>query len=469
MKSYEDLLQALSDKERAQLVIDAVKDFKASAEYKDAIIADQYYRRHNVTIEQYEKWLYTVTGKKIKDIYGSNHRTKTHFFRREVVQHASYILGKGITLESPELKDKLGKNIDKQLLKLAKIAMVEGRSFGFWNLDHLEVFGYANTDGHAGFCPLYSEETGELMAGIRFRSKKVKNETITNYTLYEVDGVTELRRINSKDAEIIRAKQHYNKTTVANATEGVISEEFSDYNGKLPIIPLYASDTYESDLNGHREAVDAYDLLKNGLINTLDDASEVFWLVKNNGSMSDVDLAKFLQRLKTNHIANVDSEDGGDVEAHQVQVPHEARTATLELLRADLYEDMMLVDMKSLQASQKTTQELQSAYQAQDEYTDDFENFLYDFMDALFELANIDSEVTFNRNKVVNYGEQTTMVLSAQNVLSQETIIKHIPWLTPEEVQEEIDNIAKEDISRFSDFEEDEPDEEEEAEEGDDE
>lgn len=109
------------------------------------------YAKRNTTIERFQKMLYTATGQAYPDLYSSNFRLKTLFFRRFVIQQAQYVLSNGVTFENQETKKKLGGTFDSQLQKLAKKAMVDGVAYGFWNRDHLEVFGFADTCNEAGF------------------------------------------------------------------------------------------------------------------------------------------------------------------------------------------------------------------------------------------------------------------------------------------------------------------------------
>lgn len=449
MKTYEELLEVGEvEKDRAEFCLQAVKQFESTQEYEDAYAGYSYYNKRNLTIEQYEKWLYTVTGRRIKDEWSPNHRIKTHHFRRYVTQIANYLAGKGVQLNDTANKEKLGKDFDSQLIKAIKMALSEGRSFGYWNYDHIEVFGFCCTDKHAGFCPLYSEDSGELMAGIRFSYRTIGKKTIMRMSLFEPDGITEYIKRGSDEVELDEERKPYKTTMISNRAEGIISVNGENY-GRLPVIPLYASDTFESELNGNREAIDCYDLVKSGFANNIDVASEIFWLVKNAGGMEDSDLAKFLWRIHNLNAAAVNSEDGSTVEPHTVSVPTEARAKFLEILRTDLYDDLMLLDRRSMSAAQKTNQELQMAYQPQDDRVNDLEFFVLDFMDNILELAGIDSEVTFSRNKIVNEVEQVNMILSASNYLSGECIIRHLPFLTPEEAEEEIKVYQSEQYDRF--------------------
>lgn len=450
MYTYQDLLNVgESEEARGRFCNDAVKSFMASEDYINAKVGESYYQKHNITIEKFQKFLYTLSGNKIDDIWGANYKLKTLFFRRLVLQQVQYVLGNGVVLEDMTQKEKLGIDFDFQLQKAAKKAMAQGRSFGFWNLDHLEVFGYANTDKDAGFCPLYDEDTAELKAGIRFWFKQVNNNRILRTTLYEVDGFTDYSQKNDDVPFVINAKRGYKVYTTKTPIGGVesVTEENYDY---LPIIPLYANDTKESELVGMRESFDCYDFIKSGLANVIDDNADVFWLLQNSGGMDDVDLAKFVHRMRTVHAAAVDGEDGQSAMPHTIEVPYQARQAMLEILRQDIYEDFQALDVKSLSAAQKTTQEIQASYQNMDNKCADFEYMVLDFVQGILKIAGIDEKPSFVWNKILNQKEETEMILECANYLPEELIIKKLPFLTPEEAEEAIRDMQTKGYESFN-------------------
>ena len=211
---------------------------------------------------------------------------------------------------------------------------------------------------------------------------------------------------------------------------------------------------------GIKESIDCYDYIKSGLANDIDDTAGFYWVLKNEGGMDDLDLAKFIQRMKSVRAAV--AEDGTEVEAHTLEVPTDARNTMLEILRRDIYEDFQALDVSTLSAAAKTTQEIQAAYQSQDNKCADFEYYILDFVQSILELAGINDNPTLTWNRVVNQNEQTNMVLSAANYLSDECVIQHLPFLTPEEAIAEIEKRQAEEIKRFSaDDEEDEDNEDE--------
>ena len=451
MKTYQDLLKAgANEKERGKFCFNAISEFKASPEYAIARDGEAYYNKHNITIEKFQKFLYTVSGRQVPDIFGANYKLKTLFFRRLVIQQVQYLLGNGLSLGEPENKKKLGKSFDFKLQSAAKMAMAGGRSFGFWNLDHLEVFGFADTPSHPGFCPLYDDNTSELCAGIRFWQRRIGENMTYWCTLYEEDGYTEYSKKGNKEIKVTTPKKAY-KTTMLSTLAGGVEKEIEENYGRLPIVQLFANDTHESELVGIRESIDCYDFIKSGLANAIDDTAEIYWVIKNSGGMEDPDIAKFLQRLKTMHGAAYDGTGDSEVTANTVDVPVEARRTMIELLRNDIYEDFQALDVRTLSAAAKTTQEIQAAYQAQDNKCDDFEYYLLEFVDNILELAGIEDNPTFERNRIINQNEQTQMVLSAANYLPEEILLNKLPWLTPEEVAIALQELDKQGYQAFND------------------
>lgn len=451
MLTYEDLLAVGDDPiAKGKLAESAVNQFVTSKEYTEARDGYAYYDKHNTTIERYQKMLRTVTGRKVPDYWSANYKLKTTFFRRLITQQVQYVLGNGLQLSEPDKKEMLGRDFDYKLQQVAKEAMAGGVAFGFWNYDHLEVFGYADTPSRPGFCPLQSEEDASVRAGVRYWYREAGDTTVARYTLYEEDGYTDYVRTGGDEIRVVVPKQAY-KTAVDALPDGTIIDICEENYSRLPIVPLYANDTHESELIGIRECLDCYDMIKSGMANAIDDTSEIFWLIKNSGGMDDIDLSQLIQRIRITHAAVIDSDGGGEIAPQAVSIPTEARNAMLELLRKDIYEDFQSLDVNTLSAAAKTTQEIQAAYQAMDNKCADFEYNVLDFVMRILELAGIEADPSFAWNRVVNQQEQTNMVLSAAQYLDDETILRHLPWLTPEEIDDLLNRKAAEESNMTED------------------
>lgn len=441
MKTYQDLL-ALGDqeKERMDFAFALVRDHKSTTEYKTATEAVEYDRRKNITIMNYRKLLYDMSGKAMPDNYSANYKLPSGFFPRFVTQLNQYLLGNGITLDKPEDKEKLGRGFDTKLQRLGRSALVQGVGFGFWNLDHLETFELTE------FAPLYDEETGALMAGVRFW--QLAPDKPLRITLYEPDGYTEYVE-NKSERSVRNEKRPYVNIVASTPAEGEEVVGGMNYPG-FPIIPLWGNPHHQSELIGLRESIDCYDLIKSGFANDLDEATSVYWLITNAGGMDANDVAKFIRQLKTLHGASVDGDSGVDVTAHTTQVPHEARKVYLEQLKADMYEDFQVVNVANLSAGAKTATEINAAYEPMNNKADQYEYCVLEFLGALFAIVGIDDEPVFTRSRIVNQTEETQMVIMAAEYLDDETLLKKLPWLTQEEVEKITEKKDADELSRFN-------------------
>lgn len=440
MKTYQDFLEVAekSDRERMEFVLSAINNHKDSDLYKQAVIAKEYDAHRNVTIANFQKLLYTLNGKVIPDNYSPNYKLRSNFFANFITQETQYLLGNGVTLKKEENKAKLGAGFDTRLQDAAHDALVGGVSYGFWNLDHLEVFDVTE------FVPLLDEENGALRSGIRFW--QVCTSKPLRATLFEPDGFTQYIRRSGEEMMILEPKRGYVAVEATSEIDGTELLAYQNYPG-FPIIPMYGNRAKQSELVGQREAIDCYDLIKSGFANTVDDASVIYWTISNAGGMDEIDMARFKESMRRIGVGLVD-DDGAKAEAHTLTIPVEAREALLSRISDDLYRDFQMLDVTKLQGGQKTATEINAAYQSMDNKVDQFEYCVIDFLQALFKIVGIEDEPSFTRSKVTNQLEQTQMVLLAANYLDDETILNKLPWLTQEEVTEILKRKAAEDIER---------------------
>lgn len=419
MLTYQDFLrEATTDENKINFIQKAINQHINSDDYKKAVEAYEYYRQRNTAIMQYQKILYTVTGKPIEDVFSANHKTTSNFFYKIITQMIQYSLGNGLVFENENVKEKFTGDIDLKIKKIFRYAAIEKIAFGFYNNGNLECFKVTE------FVPLWDEEDGSLKAGIRFW--QIDSSKPLRATLFELDGYTEYIREKSQPMRILKDKQKYIKykqTSEIYGTEIFDGENYPTF----PIIPAYCSDKKQSMLEGIKEQIDAYDFIKSGFANDLDDATQIYWLLQNTGGMDDVDLAKFMQRLKTTKIANIDADEGGALTPYTVQVPYQSREVYLERLEKDIYNDAMALNVSGIQAGNITATQIKAAYEDINLRADAFEEQVLEFMQAVFELAGVENEkITFNRSKVANTSEEIQTILSTGDLLPIEYKIKKI-------------------------------------------
>lgn len=414
--TYQDYLEVKdtgSESQLIQFVMNAINSHKRSDEYKNAVLADEYFRHRNRTIVEFQKVLYKVTGEVVPDNYSANYKLSSNYLFQFTVQLNQYLLGNGVSWGDDQTAKRLGKKFDTMLQKAGKEALVGGVSFGFMNYDHLEVFNLRE------FAPLYDEENGALMAGIRFW--QISNNKPMRAVLYDLDGYIGFIWRDG-EGSIYTPRMPYKIKTRTTAFDG--TEIFSGENyPTFPIVPFFGINK-QSELLGRREQIDCYDLIKSGFANTVDEASLIYWTLTGSGGMKDIDLVKFVERIKTVHAANLGQ--GQTAESHAVETPYASREALLARLRDDLYEDFMAMDYKNVASGSVVTAQIDAAFANLDLKADDYEFNVIDFLQGVLAVLGLEDDPTFTRNKIVNANEQIGTLLQAREYLDDEYITRKI-------------------------------------------
>lgn len=420
MITYQDLLlNKGSDKELMDYVYTIIQAHKRSDNYTTAVLADEYARQQNRTIMQYRKLLYTISGEAVPDNYSANYKLCSNFFFKLVTQENQHLLGNGITWGKDDTAKKLGKDFDIRVQDIGYEAIVGGRAFGFWNYDHLEVFHLRE------FAPLYDEENGALMAGVRFWQLD-KNKPL-RATLYELDGYTEYmwdKRDGDNGGTILHPKRVYKLKTRTSPADGIEIYDGENYEG-FPIVPLYGNKFRQSAIVGLQSEIDAYDLIRSGFANDLDDASQIYWTIQNAGGMDDVDLANFIQHMKTVKAAVVE-DDGARAEAHTIEVPYTSRETLLTRLRADIYEDFMALDTREITGGAITATQIEAEYDPLNLKVDMYEYQVIEFLQGILKLAGIEDDPTFSRSQLVNRNETLAIVIQSAQYLPREYVVEKL-------------------------------------------
>ena len=435
MLTYQDFLRA-GNKEN--FIIELISEHKTSKQYHVAVDAENYNRQQNTTIMKYQKFLYKLTGQKIVDTISPNYKMASNYLNRFITQLNQYLLGNGATFTDETTKGKLGVDFDTQLQKAGRSALIEGVSFGFWDFDKLRVFKLIE------FAPLYDEENGSLRAGARFW--QLDNDKPMRITFYEEDGYTEYIYKIGEEIEVIKPKTTYKQIVKYTAISGEEIYQGENYPN-FPIVPFYANPERQSELVGIREQIDAYDLIKSGFANDLD-GHMLYWILENAGGMDDPDIARLIERMKM--LGAVISDEDAQVKMQQLDIPYESRIAYLDRLEEDLYKDFGALKVDIISSSATTATQINAAYLPLDCKTDQYEYECIEFVRNILKLQGIEDIPQFKRNKIANQSEATTMILQASNYLDDETVLKHLPFLSPDEIETILKNKEKEEAERFS-------------------
>lgn len=445
--------------DKASFVSNAISEHIHSNEYKIAKSADEYDHQRNETVCNYVRLIFSTLGTPIEDFTASNNKIASNFFHRLNTQRCEYLVGNGVSFSDntreiytddrnktviDQTKEVLGKRFDNDLKELVYNGLIHGVCYGYWAEDtrkgnRLYIFKLTE------FKALFDEETGVMRAGIRFW--QIDDTKPMYAVLYEEDGYTKYKS-ESGFANFVEIQAKKSYKTIVNSSEFdgevVVGEE--NYSS-IPVIPFYGSRLRQSTLVGMQPGIDSFDLINSGFANDLSDCAQIYWLLENYGGMSDAEIERFRDRLKFNHIAVADT-DEGKITPYTQEIPYAARKEYLSHIRSCIYEDFGGLDVHTIAAG-ATNDHIDAAYQPMDEEADDLEFQIHEFINQLLDLMGIEDTPIFKRNRISNQKEQTDMVLSAAEYLDDETILSKLPFITVDEIYSILANKDEEDREMF--------------------
>lgn len=376
-------------------------------------------------------------------MWTANHKIASRFFGFDVDQAISYLLGNGISFSKKDTLDRLGPDFYEKAWDALKSAQIGGVSFGFW--DNGQLFVFKRTE----FAPLYDEENGALSAGVRFW--QLDKDKPLRCTLYELDGYTEYIKPKGGSMEVKQEKRMY-------VIESIFSELTNDviYCGRnyptFPIIPLENNDDCTSELYGKQNTIDALDLCTSGMVNNVDEGNIIYWALQNCGGMDEVDAAKFLERVKTSHIAFMDGAgEGATAQPHSIEAPYVGTQTTIDMLEKRLYQDFQALDTRDDAVNSQTATGLKFRYASLDLKTDRIERQLTQFINGILRLSGIDDKPTFTRGQIINKLEEIQAILMMAPYVTREYLTQKLLTCVGDAdmVDEILNQLEAEDLGRF--------------------
>lgn len=413
MKTYQDFLQA-NDTE--SFIVDAINEHKMSEAYSTAVNAFLYYQHENPTINRVQKFIRNALGKEVPDTYSANSKISSNYFSYFVDQLTQYLLGNGVNFKDDETKSRLGEEFDERIQDAVTKSQICGVSFVFANFDRIEVFDITD------FVPLYDEENGALMAGIRFW--QISANKPMRITFYEEDGVTEYIRPAKGKMKVLKEKRSYIRNVEYSVADGIRIYDGGNYPS-FPIVPMYFRNG-KSRIVGNQNAIDAYDLMVSQLVNNVSDGSIIYWVLKNCGGMSDAEMEEYVTRVVRTHVSQAGDEDGASAEPKTVETPFQANEIALENLRQLLYDNFMALDVKQLSAGSVTATQIKASYEPLNQIADKLEYSVTKCIKGILYVLGIEDAPTYTRSAYANQMEEAEMLLSASGFLPREYIAEKL-------------------------------------------
>jgi hypothetical protein len=97
-----------------------------------------------------------------------------------------------------------------------------------------------------------------------------------------------------------------------------------------------------------RAKIDIIDTVNSGFANNIEDFSDLFWVIKNASGMDSTAFEDYVANI--NRSKKIIVGDGDDVNTKQIDIPTEARTKFVELMKKELIFETGIIDTQAIAA-----------------------------------------------------------------------------------------------------------------------
>lgn len=365
-----------------------VNNGKMSPIIQDIRTADRYFDIHN-DIEKKTRAYFDKDGKSIANPAANNARIKSNFLRMQVQQKQDYGFAKSFVFKlSTERQAEIDLEEDTYGLEWKKFLEKILYKISY------RLAGQAVSHGIA-WCYVWIDENGELSLGDlkgdlvypvwKDRQHADLSHLVYNYFQLEYKS---LEPSQTEFAELWTEKEHF-KFDVSDSYSGI--PIFADNShshmtngvswGKIPVVPLKATDDEKPLVLFIKDYIDSYDkLISRSIDGLIDDLDPM--LVFKGISPNVRDLIEARELAKMTRTISLDSD--GDASYIQAQTSVDAHLKELETLRSDMIKFGYGVDMNDARFGGNPNQlVIKSLYQDLDTYTDGMERHFQSFIEQL--------------------------------------------------------------------------------------
>lgn len=413
-------------------------------------------------------WLNSLERKEMlqaKDYYSGNADIKNRQF---------YYWGIRKEKQSPDenrsnLKinnDFLGILIDQKIdYCLAKDVITSVDLYTFDINDFIDKAGEEASKCGISWLFYYINDEGEL------KNKVVESENIIALRDGSIEdnlvGVIRIYKIGDDDYA-----EYYNKDIKRLFKKSNIQDEKGDYIspnyklveetthfvggsfGAIPFIPFYNNNNMQNDLCKIKALIDAYDIIESDFANNFVDFQELILFITNYSENASTEEAarELMEWLKKYKLISVRKD--GKMEILSKEVPYEARSEFLSILRKNIFYFGRGVDIDQLKGGSLTNVVIKAYFAGLDMKANKFikqsKKFIkrnYEFLNNFNEFKNAKEtivnvknvEITFNKSTIVSESEIIEGIVKSDGIISRETNVKNHPFV--DNLEEELKRI----------------------------
>lgn len=447
-----------------------------------------YNSRHDILAH---KNYYYVDGVKTEDLVKSNNTIPHSFHKILVDQKADYIVGNPIVVSIAEadvqdenkpttqeqnliqesedfqtaLLEILGENFDELIGEAVKNASNKSIEWVHFYVDPKGELHFVVCPAEQ-IIPIYDTQyQDKLIYIIRYYIYDLIDDKGEMHQRHKVEWWTdkgvaywvetlENLYVHDPDYEYSQAGHFYTFNTSSPSVK-----EWNSW-GQIPFVALWNNPELHTDLRPVKALIDAYDKVKSGWCNDLEDFQELIYILKGYNGLSEAskaglsELAFFVKNLKTHKAVNV--EQGGDVTTLKADIPVEAKIKFLEITRKEIFYFGRGIDVDNENIrSAASGVALKFLYAQLDMKANrtirKLKKFLKEFMWFIVTYINMrdgktydSDQVIFTINKSVIFSEKEKVdeLVALKGIISDQTLLENLPMI--DDADEEMARIEAE-------------------------
>lgn len=219
----------------------------------------------------------------------------------------------------------------------------------------------------------------------------------------------------------------------------------------VPFIEFKNNSVKKSDLSKYKDLIDLYDKVMSGFANDLEDIQQIIYILENYGGE---DLKEFLGDLKRYKAIKTESGDGGGgVKTLQIEIPVEARTKILDILKKQIYESGQGLQQDIESVGNASGVALKFFYRKlelksgnlETEFKKSFNKLIRSILTHLKKTGDVSITQTYTRNMISNDLETAQIAQASVGIIPRKLILKNHPWVDdPEEAEKMLEEETKE-------------------------
>lgn len=434
-----------------------------SPERKTQLLAEEYYNGNHDILNR-KRTVIGADGNLTEVTNLPNNRLVDNQYRKLVDQKTNYVLGKPLKLATEkdeylkELNLIFNKKMNCQFRVLARHAVNGGIAWAYPYYNEKNQFKLAIFPSHE-ICPIWRDKAHtELECGLRYYPEDKFTDDGKMITVHHVDLYTE------------NGIYHYH---YEGGTLKTTETERTDYlyvNGKganwtrLPLIPFKYNDSEIPLISNVKSLQDSLNQVLSDFQNNMEEDPRSTILVLKN--YDGTNIAEFRKNLATYGVIKVTTVDGvqGGVETLNVEVNAQNYQAILMQLKRAIVENGRGFDAKEERMDGDPNQmNIESMYTDIDldvntmesEFQAGFEELKW-FIDNYLihsgkpDYTNEAAEFVFDRDFFINESTKIDNAVKLKGIISDKTLLAHIPWVT--NIQREIEQIEEDKEAELEDM-----------------